>query len=60
MVRDRKLGASLMSPLDIALAALLAVSLLLSLIVLAILALVLEGVMFALGHKGGGDEYDGH
>ena len=48
-----------MTPLDLALAALLGLSLLLSMIVLAMIALVLEAVLFALGHGGGGEKYDG-
>jgi hypothetical protein len=40
-----------MSPLDLALAALFAVSFVLSVFVLAIIALILEAVMFALGRK---------
>jgi hypothetical protein len=48
-----------MSPLDIALAAILGVSVLLSVIVLATLALILEAVLFGLGHGRGGDKYDG-
>jgi hypothetical protein len=38
-----------MSPLDLALAVLLAVSFGLSLVILAMIALVMEAVMFALG-----------
>ena len=40
-----------MSPMELALAALLAVSFVLSLIVLAVVALILEAVMFALGRR---------
>ena len=43
-----------MSPLDLAHAALLAVSFVLSLMVLAVMALLLEAFMFALGRLGGG------
>lgn len=42
-----------MSPLEIALAALLGLSFLVAALVLAILALFLEALMFALGHRGG-------
>jgi hypothetical protein len=43
-----------MSPYDLAVAALLAVSFVLSIIVLIIVALILEAVMFALGMLSGG------
>jgi hypothetical protein len=48
-----------MDPVDLALAALLGISLFVSMIVLAMIALVLEAVMFGLGHGGKGDGYDG-
>jgi hypothetical protein len=42
-----------MSPLDLALAALLAFSFLAATALLALIALILEAVMFAIGYRGG-------